>query len=318
MLYIINSMKKGFTIIELLVIISIIGLISSVALANLQGSRDKAKTAAAQIFRSNVNGLLGAQTAAAWNFNEGTLGGVVTTVPDSSGSNLTGTVVVPPGGSATYTEGVNNIGNGVLLTGGAHIYGTGISSSAGKPVTVTAWINPIMSIANVRRIFEVGVDACSSFRVGIDSANVMIGNNSDQVATEDEGGDDDSALASPENLLAAAGEPVILNQVRINNSKWQFLAVSFDPSGDARTYIDGTLVATVSGLPTTECLPVDSANWSIGGIAPGAGPEYTYFNGKIDDVTVYDGSLTPATVSKLYRDGLDKYTAAAASATFGN
>lgn len=298
--------KRGFTIIELLVIISIIGLISSVALANLQGSREKAKIAAAQIFRGNVNSLLGAGTAASWNFNEGTLGNPVSTVTDNSGNNLNGTVIIPPGGNATYAQGVNNIGMGVLLTGGAYITGNGISSTGGRSVTVTSWIKPLSSTANVRRIFEVGLDACSSFRMGIDSANIMIGNEIDEI----DNGDSDTVSTPQNNLYAAPGPLFVSNPAPISNNKWQFIVVSFDANGEARTYLDGVLASTITGLPTTECSPVEAATWSIGGIAPGMGPEYTYYNGTVDDVVIYEGSLGPQAISKLYQEGLAKYSVA--------
>lgn len=297
--------KRGFTIIELLVIISIIGLISSVALANLQGSREKAKIAASQIFKGNVNNLLGAGMTASWNFNEGTVGSPAVTIPDSSGNNRNGTVVVPPGGSATYIEGVNNIGTGILLTNGSYITGGGISSTGGVSVTITSWIKPLSSTANVRRIFEVGVDTCSSFRMGIDSASLMIGNENDEVDNSS-----DTGAIERNNALASAGVPTVFTPATISNNKWQFVAVSFDANGEARTFIDGVLVSTVTGLPTTDCQPSDSAAWAIGGVAPGAGPEYTYYNGSVDDVVVYEGSLTPQTISKLYKEGLAKYSVA--------
>lgn len=298
--------KRGFTIIELLVIISIIGLVSSVALANLQGSRDKAKIAAAQLFRGNMNSALGAETAAVWNFNEGVVGNPVTTAPDSSGSNLNGTVVVPPGGAATYVEGVNSGNTGVLLTGGAYINGAGIGSSGSNPVTVAAWIKPLSS-ANVTNIFRVGVDSCNSFMVGINSASLMVANSENSV---DNGGGGMS-LNESEKLLAA---PIITIEpgtpIRISNGRWQFLTASFDSSGNVKTYIDGVLVSTISGLPTSNCQPSDSAVWTIAGLAPGTGPQYTYYTGSIDDVVVYNASLSSGAISALYKKELATHTVA--------
>jgi prepilin-type N-terminal cleavage/methylation domain-containing protein len=47
-------MKKGFTLIEILVVIAIIGLLSSVVLASLDDSKDKAKGTA---FRNTLKSL---------------------------------------------------------------------------------------------------------------------------------------------------------------------------------------------------------------------------------------------------------------------
>jgi prepilin-type N-terminal cleavage/methylation domain-containing protein len=241
--------KRGFTIVELLVIISIIGLISSVALANLQGSREKAKIAAAQLFRGNMNSVLGAETAAAWNFNEGVVGNPVSIVTDNSGSNNNGTVVVPPGGAATYVEGVTSGSTGILLTGGAYINGSGISSAGGNPVTIAAWIKPLSS-ANVTNIFRVGVASCNSFMMGINSAVLMVANSSNEVS-------DSVSSGNPKKLLAQVLTPTIGpgTPVSINNSRWQFLTASFDSTGNVQTYIDGVLVSTISNLPTCQCCP---------------------------------------------------------------
>lgn len=277
--------KRGFTIIELLVIISIIGLISSVALANLQGSRDKAKIAAAQIFRGNLNNVLGAETAASWNFNEGISGDTVSTVPDSSGSGNNGTVIVPGGGAATYVDGVNGNGTGVLLTGGAYISGGGISSNGGNPVTVAAWIRPLAT-ANIANIFKVSVGACNSFMLGINSARLMVANS---VASADETG----AIKSSRVLAAPVVTIETPTPVPVSNNKWQLLVATFDSSGNVQTYIDGVLVSRVAGLPTSDCQPSSAATWSIGGLAPGSGPEFTYYSGSVDDVAVYNGTLLP-------------------------
>lgn len=42
------SLKSGFTLVELLVVIAIIGILSSVAVVNLNSARDKARTAAVE------------------------------------------------------------------------------------------------------------------------------------------------------------------------------------------------------------------------------------------------------------------------------
>lgn len=283
--------KGGFTIIELLVIVAIFGLFSSIALANFQGSRDRAKRAATLVFQSSVNSSLGAETAAAWNFEEGAQGSPATTIPDTSGSNQTGYIVGAPPGTATYVQGMDT-GNGVLLNG-AHIGGTGISTAGNNAVTVAAWVNPT-SVINTTNIFRVGDPVCNSFRMGISSGNLMVGNQDDQA---------DIAFSAP-SLLAAPGGFTIqtLSNSAVQNNKWQFVVSSFDPSGEVRTYIDGVMVATITGMPTSSCSP-DSAEWAIGGAAPGFATNY---NGRVDNVTVYYASLTPTTVSQLYQDELKK------------
>lgn len=52
-----NKNKNGFTLVELLVVIAIIGILSTVALVNLNSARDKAKVAAALAWGANVKTL---------------------------------------------------------------------------------------------------------------------------------------------------------------------------------------------------------------------------------------------------------------------
>src|SRR5690606_6867206 len=79
----------GFTLIEVLVVVSILGLVASVALANLQSAKEKAEIAAGQQFHSSVQRAIGVDTLARWDFDE-TAG---TETLDSSRNNLAGTIV---------------------------------------------------------------------------------------------------------------------------------------------------------------------------------------------------------------------------------
>ncbi|MFA6466240.1 MAG: type II secretion system protein [Patescibacteria group bacterium] len=47
--------NKGFTLVELLVVIAIIGILSTVAVVNLNSAREKAKAAAAQAWAAGVS-----------------------------------------------------------------------------------------------------------------------------------------------------------------------------------------------------------------------------------------------------------------------
>ncbi|MDO8436136.1 MAG: type II secretion system protein, partial [bacterium] len=55
-----NKKKKAFTLIELLVVIAIIGLLASIILVSLKGTREKARIAKSLDFSQRINHALGA------------------------------------------------------------------------------------------------------------------------------------------------------------------------------------------------------------------------------------------------------------------
>ena len=85
----ISNKISGFTLIELMVTISIISLLSSIVLASLSSARDKGRVTAVQEFSTSVYHGLGDQLIAWWKFDEGSN----TSVADASGNGHTGTLI---------------------------------------------------------------------------------------------------------------------------------------------------------------------------------------------------------------------------------
>jgi len=126
------NVKKGFTLVELMVVISIISLLSSVTLAGLNTAREKARVSAALQFATSVDHFLGADAVGIWRLDEGS--GVGPTV-DTSGYNNHAIFENSP----TWTAGVT--GTGIDLSNSSHLRvpnNARLNFGAGN-FTISAW-----------------------------------------------------------------------------------------------------------------------------------------------------------------------------------
>lgn len=263
--------SQGFTIIELLVVVSVIGLLSSIGLAQLQQARDKAQVAANQQFHSSVQSSLGASQVASWEFDEGN-GNIAV---DISGNGHDGTIV-----GATYVEGIN--GTALYFDGNDYVEGLDIEATDNQPLTFTAWVNP-SNIVGPQTIFIQGGGECVGYAVGINGGKPTAKNNTKSKVTT--------------------------NDRNVASNKWTHYAMVYNSDGSVVTYINGTKVGQTNDLPVTECvasswtIAANSAEDFIGLEDEGGGAGGN-FVGTIDSVRIYDEAFTVAQVEKLYAESL--------------
>lgn len=123
--------RRAFTLVELLVVISIIGLLSSIAVVSMSGARNKARLAAGQDFDASIQRSIGNELIGEWLFDEAS----ATTAADTSGLEKNGTVT-----GATPVMGYNGK-SALSFNGGANYvnipYGW---TASGQSFTVTAWV----------------------------------------------------------------------------------------------------------------------------------------------------------------------------------
>ena len=254
--------RKAFTLIELITVIFIIGLIASIAIVVMTGTRTKAKLAAGQSFDASTYRAVGDQLVGEWLFDEGS--GAV--AKDTTG-NHNGTIV-----GATWTTGVS--GGALNFTPGSYV-SLGSDLSLNPPnFTITAWVKPGDFSGSYNYIYSNSRDCCGAYN-GID---FFISGN------------------TPGGIIWNGGETYMPSSTKISNDPiWTFVALSYSGSVLA-LYVNGQLVKSAAST-----LGVGSpASWPNYIGAMGAGPGSYGMNGAIDQVRLYGGAITAMGVHRLY------------------
>jgi prepilin-type N-terminal cleavage/methylation domain-containing protein len=132
-------MKRGFTLVELLVVISIIALLSSIVISSVNEARERARIAAGRQFASSILRAVGDQPGGYWKFDE--CSGA--TALDASGNGSNGTAY-----NATYSSDTPS-GSGCSLnfTGASNSYVEISASTRPELAAVTEPGTPGFTIA---------------------------------------------------------------------------------------------------------------------------------------------------------------------------
>ncbi|MFH1307245.1 MAG: LamG domain-containing protein, partial [archaeon] len=89
----------------------------------------------------------------------------------------------------------------------------------------------------------------------------------------------------------------------INDSKWHHFIFTFDGS-NIKSYIDGNLENTITGISGYSS---SSNNLSVGAGVASTGASAYFFNGRIDEVRIYNRRLSSQEVWQHYSSNLKKY-----------
>ncbi|MEK7510606.1 MAG: LamG-like jellyroll fold domain-containing protein [Patescibacteria group bacterium] len=279
--------SRSFTVIELLVVLAMVGLLSAVILVSLNNAREKGIEARAKSFHGTVSRSLGAQSVGIWRLEEES--GV--TAVDDSGNQNNGTL---HSGVTRLTSGACSLGFGRCgdFNGlGGHIYD--ISSNPfeyrGGDMTIAMWVNQDVGETWGYLISKPwNGSGVYNYRINLDPTDTL----SFTLRGETEWG-----TAIPNKL---------------QEGKWTYIVVSLKgTSQEVTIYMNGQLsVSTIHSILGWTSIPGGDGNISlaIGTLYPyGAawvGLADYEFDGKIDDVSVFERALTTAEVKKLYAAGL--------------
>jgi len=258
-----NKSLTGFTLIEVLLVISIIGLLSSIVLVAASSARDKAKRAAGLHFEAQVYHAVGAYAVGMWNFDNN--------LNDSSGNNNTGTCTSCPG----YVQDTPS-GTGYALSfNGSNNYvdcGNTTSLNPATALTMATWIKSTGNTESDGRIISKR-DASGAYEILLITASGRI----------------------EVYILTPGGGTSVDSLSSVQDGKYHFIAVTRNET-NLKIYIDGKLDNT--GVVTSGSV-ANSANLIIGrySLSP-----MRFFNGLIDEVRVYAEALSSAQIQKLYAE----------------
>ncbi|MCK4781608.1 prepilin-type N-terminal cleavage/methylation domain-containing protein [Candidatus Parcubacteria bacterium] len=262
-------MKKGFTLVELLIAIAIIGVLSSLIVANLKNAKERAEQKKAMGFAHTVRVSLGSDLVGEWTFNDATNLGKDTSGYDNHGTNY----------GVSLISGIIRGASEFKSSEGDYLdCGGNTSLRPGSEITVEAWFK-LSTISGTNTILSKDNPGPTNYWTDIRSNGTIIY----------VGGYTSAGGACYQGTSVST----------ISTDTWYHLAWTYNRK-KIITYLNSD---TISDVPKTCALNANDAPFRIG-TRNGTG---NMFNGAIDEVRIYNRALTTAEIQRHYTEGAAKH-----------
>jgi prepilin-type N-terminal cleavage/methylation domain-containing protein len=272
--------EKGFTLMELLVVIAVIGLLSSIIFAITRGADEQGRIARGLYFSQHLHNSLGSYIAGAWNFDEGS----GSTANDTSGWGNNGSLVNSPvwrcaSTDTSYTPSAQ--GCSLEFNGTNNYVDLGSTASLDnafenkQQFTIELWVNSQVITPRPEVILSKWVvSPMNGWVLRINDTRLPYFH-----IRED-----------ADVMYANAPASIIAN-------KWHHIAIVRDTQ-NITVYLDSK-----AGTPVTTSLNIFAADANL---LIGYAVLNNYFSGLIDEVRIYSTALTAAQIRDQYYAGLER------------
>ena len=273
------SSNRAFTLLELLVVITIIGILSSIVIVSMSGSTDSATIAKGKAYAQQVHALLGANAVGVWNFDEG----ITDTCPgtedvcDISGYGNHGTFSGDTYFVDSDIEGyaLSFDGTGDYVNCGSDI---SLSMDSSNEVSLSAWFY----VSELDGTYRPIIDA--SYGSPRQAYYLSIGANSKLLGAVWEDGVQKHIYGN-----------TVLTAVHFNT--WVYVVFVAD-GHYTRIYLNGVQDGITDW--TSYEIGANNVDLLIGKYVS------SFFNGLIDEVRIYTEALPSTEIQKHYVQGLER------------
>jgi prepilin-type N-terminal cleavage/methylation domain-containing protein len=261
-----KKLNKAFTLVEILVVIAVIGLLSSIIFAITQGANEQGRIARGLQFSKHLENSLGAYLVGRWNFDD-------QTSFDASGWGNHGIIY-----NATYANDTpSSVGYSLLLNGAdSYMDLSQPLTIFNKSFTVTMWIKGNPEISGRWGIL------LGDYNLGGVNVNFEL-------------------HTSGKTRFYWGGEPDLMGTKDLLVDSWHFIVFVRDKeAGNVKSYVDAEIDINYAGSISDKIATV------VHRIGRDARTGDTAFGpGKIDEVCLYESALTAEQIRFHYYAGLD-------------